>query len=56
MTEFVEFVEKPKLKELEFETVSFQEFQDTHKLDPFYYDLAGDLLTRFPKNGPQGRG
>src|ERR1035441_1239842 len=34
-------------KEVSFDVMTFQEFQDEHKIDPFYYDLAGDLLTPY---------
>lgn len=39
----------PKCTEpkLIFEQVSFQEFQDIHNLDPFFYDFAGVLLTSY---------
>ena len=43
--------EKPKKPKLEshfkFEQVSFQEFQDSHNLDTFFYDFAGILLTSY---------
>jgi hypothetical protein len=32
---------------LKFSSVSFSEFQDGFKIDPFFYDLAGDLLTPY---------
>jgi len=42
------FVRKPPPTTISnFDSVTFQEFQDTHKIDPFYYDFAGDLLTPY---------
>ena len=32
---------------LNFEQTTFQEFQDTHNIDPFFYDLTGILLTPY---------
>ena len=39
------FVRKPPPTTISnFDSVTFQEFQDTHKIDPFYYDFAGDSV------------
>ena len=43
--------EKPKLNFLQ---TSFQEFQDTHNIDPFFYDFAGELLTPYRALYEQG--
>lgn len=41
------FKRKPPKDELKFEELSFSEFEKKFKVDSFFYDLAGDLLTPY---------